>query len=309
MGIKIAIGKTRIGTGVPVGGLLPSPASLTLTVLSDTSIKLDWISTYNVAVERGTDGINYVEIIVVAGGTNTYTDTGLTAGTHYYYRVRSTTADVTIPIPFFATDGKTLWYDFKDTANITLSSDLITGWADKYGYGINFPDMGVGKRPKLEADGVLFDGVAQGLQAGPFAAKALPMTVWLVCKTVAWSVGRVFYQMYNLNTGEFNMISASPYIKSGSTGWYTDTVAVDTFAVIENNFKNGAEYGRINNGSKITNGAGAVSGTLSYISLGAKTGTALWSNIKVKGFFIRFNDDSDDDKLVVGSYLKTYYGI
>lgn len=64
------------------------------TALSDTSIKLDWT---NVAasyydghsIERSDDGITYVEVDTALAGTNTFTDTGLTSETQYFYRVRA----------------------------------------------------------------------------------------------------------------------------------------------------------------------------------------------------------------------------
>ena len=71
-----------------------TPQNLTVKVLSDTSIKVDWT---NVAasyydghsVERSDDGVTYAEVDTVAAGTNTYTDTVTNTGTLYYYRVRA----------------------------------------------------------------------------------------------------------------------------------------------------------------------------------------------------------------------------
>jgi hypothetical protein len=64
-----------------------------LTVLTDTSIKLDWTNAgedYDGhLVERSTDGVTYAPIDTVAEGSNTFTDTGLTANTLYYYRVKA----------------------------------------------------------------------------------------------------------------------------------------------------------------------------------------------------------------------------
>lgn len=71
-----------------------NPSALVLTVLSSTSIKLDWtangVQDYDGhSVERSADGVTYVEVDTVTVGTNTFTDTGLTAGTLYYYRVKA----------------------------------------------------------------------------------------------------------------------------------------------------------------------------------------------------------------------------
>lgn len=84
------INTVKLGANViPFDELAPS--SLLLTVLSASSIKLDW--TVNSAnadgtkVERSTDGVSFTEVGSVVGAT--FTDTGLTDGVKYYYRVRN----------------------------------------------------------------------------------------------------------------------------------------------------------------------------------------------------------------------------
>jgi len=94
MGIKIEIGGLKIWGGSSVTSALNGdPSNLVLTIISDTSIKLDWtIGSTNQTghrIERGTDGVNFTDIGFVTGSTSTYTDTGLTANTLYYYRVRA----------------------------------------------------------------------------------------------------------------------------------------------------------------------------------------------------------------------------
>ena len=72
-----------------------APTGLTLTVVSTTSIKLTWTDASNnelgFRIYRSTDGTTYVKIKRVAihygSGTVTWTNTGLTAGTLYYYKV------------------------------------------------------------------------------------------------------------------------------------------------------------------------------------------------------------------------------
>jgi|GEM_PF-1325275 len=73
------------------------PSALQSTVISDSSIKLDWTigSTDHTghSIERSTDGITYAEVDTVSGDTATFTDTGLTQNTRYYYRVRAYNAN------------------------------------------------------------------------------------------------------------------------------------------------------------------------------------------------------------------------
>ena len=71
-----------------------TPTALILTVMSDTSIKLDWTNGADedydgISIERSADGVTYAEIDTVAANVETYTDTGLTPETLYYYRVRA----------------------------------------------------------------------------------------------------------------------------------------------------------------------------------------------------------------------------
>lgn len=88
----------RLTIGIPQGSNVNpfdslAPTLLTLTVINDTSIKLDFtVNTTNGdghKIERSTDGVLYAEIGTVLGTTATYTDTTGTDGTRYYYRVRA----------------------------------------------------------------------------------------------------------------------------------------------------------------------------------------------------------------------------
>lgn len=82
------------GLGAKLNGFdALAPSGLLLTTLSDTSIKLDWtnnsLNAEGVSIERSADGVTYAEIDTVLADVTTFTDTGLTAGTLYYYRIRA----------------------------------------------------------------------------------------------------------------------------------------------------------------------------------------------------------------------------
>src|SRR5437588_514548 len=70
-----------------------APALLTAPAVSTSEIDLAWSeSSTNVAqfkIERSTDNVNFTQITTVAAGVITYKNTGLTASTTYYYRVRA----------------------------------------------------------------------------------------------------------------------------------------------------------------------------------------------------------------------------
>jgi len=71
----------------------PVPASLVATPLSPDQVSLQWSAPprsdhVDYLIERSTDGVNFMQVPVVADGLS-YIDTGLTAGTNYTYRVRA----------------------------------------------------------------------------------------------------------------------------------------------------------------------------------------------------------------------------
>lgn len=77
------------------GASIPTaPSGLSATVLSQTSVKLDWTDNSNnetaFEVKRATDSAFTQNVVWIGGITpNTYTNTGLTAATTYYYKVRA----------------------------------------------------------------------------------------------------------------------------------------------------------------------------------------------------------------------------
>jgi len=79
-------------------GTVPAaPSSLTASGVSTTQINVSWVDNSNnetgFKLERKTgSGGTYAQIATTAAGTTSYSNTGLTAGTTYYYRVRATNA-------------------------------------------------------------------------------------------------------------------------------------------------------------------------------------------------------------------------
>lgn len=74
-----------------------APSGITLTVLSTTSIKAAWTDNANnedfYNVYRSLDGTTYAVVKKLNPNAHSWTDTGLTAGTLYYYKVRCHGAD------------------------------------------------------------------------------------------------------------------------------------------------------------------------------------------------------------------------
>lgn len=74
--------------------LTRTPSQLTLSSLSDSSIKLDWTNAITqdydgIAIERSVDGLIYTEIDIVNPTDESFIDVNLTPNTLYYYRIRA----------------------------------------------------------------------------------------------------------------------------------------------------------------------------------------------------------------------------
>jgi hypothetical protein len=85
-----------------VFGLFPShstapaaPTDLTGMGVSSTSVQLNWTSpspntATGIKIFRSTDGTNFTQVNTVAAAATTYTDTGLTQGQSYFYKIAAT---------------------------------------------------------------------------------------------------------------------------------------------------------------------------------------------------------------------------
>ncbi|MDD4242813.1 MAG: fibronectin type III domain-containing protein, partial [Bacilli bacterium] len=85
---------TAITSVVPPVALPPAvPTGLNAVAISSTEIRVTWADNSNnetgFRLERSTNGVNWTEFAVTASNTASYTDTGLSASTTYYYRVRA----------------------------------------------------------------------------------------------------------------------------------------------------------------------------------------------------------------------------
>jgi hypothetical protein len=82
-----------------LGSAPAAPGNLTATAVSSSGINLTWTDNVTNAnamlVENSTNNINFTQIASLAGTATSYSSTGLTAGTLYYYRVRAQNASGT----------------------------------------------------------------------------------------------------------------------------------------------------------------------------------------------------------------------
>ena len=87
------IGKYTISGTIPIASLPNAPSGLTATTISTSQINLSWTdNSSNEAgfrIERSPDGVTWSDIASVGANIASYSNTGLSAGTTYYYRVSS----------------------------------------------------------------------------------------------------------------------------------------------------------------------------------------------------------------------------
>jgi hypothetical protein len=72
---------------------LAAPTGLTATAVSSSRINLAWTDNANneagFALERSTNGVNFVVIAFLGANTTSHANFSLTTGTTYHYRVRA----------------------------------------------------------------------------------------------------------------------------------------------------------------------------------------------------------------------------
>jgi len=108
------------------GDIAPNePASVTATADSSSEITLEWVDDFTsdqakgVLIERSlTSGSGFVEIYDAAVGDQLYQDTGLSASTTYYYRLRS----------YVEVDGTTYYSDY--TSEVDATTDASVSGSD-----------------------------------------------------------------------------------------------------------------------------------------------------------------------------------
>jgi transcriptional regulator CtsR len=75
------------------GSIPAAPSNLSVSAQSSTSIRITWADNSNnetgFKIERKTSNGSYSQITTVSANTTSYTDTGLSSDTRYYYRVRA----------------------------------------------------------------------------------------------------------------------------------------------------------------------------------------------------------------------------
>lgn len=121
-----------------------APSGLTASTVSSSQLKLTWTNTAanqtGVRVDRSTDGTNFNPVTTLAASATTFTDSGLSASTKYYYRV------VAINAVGPSSASNIASATTATVATVTYLSDL--SWASAtVGYGTIHKDASIDGNP------------------------------------------------------------------------------------------------------------------------------------------------------------------
>jgi len=143
-----------------------APTNLALTAYSAIRIDLTWVDNSDnetgFAVDRSTDGVNFVPVVTLPANTTLYSDIGLTPGTQYDYRIRAVNAagSTSSPTNFVYTlanntvagDGWTTVVPSADSRIIYVSSS--TGNDSNSGLSADAPVKTLAHGKSLTRDGM-----------------------------------------------------------------------------------------------------------------------------------------------------------
>lgn len=214
----IRVGRTTIGLGQRGSSYWTTPI-LTSVVVSGTAVNLAWIGKEAASIERSTDGFNFSEIDVVNKGTYVYSDTGLTTGLTYYYRVREIKGAnyseysnrVYAGTNSFYTALNGRWKLKEVNANITPNA--ITG-------GNNGIVTGAVPAVVNKREGLVFNGSSDFISIDLAITNPFSLSMWGIPTHIA--VGESVISSAG-NTNWFLQIGASPNFPWQVNGAYNNT--------------------------------------------------------------------------------------
>jgi hypothetical protein len=259
-----------------------APSGLTATAASSSRITLSWVdNTSNETgfkVERATDSgftANLTLVTTTAANATNYTDTGLSANTTYYYRVRATnpagdsgnsaSASATTLLPVVS-DSLSVWLR-ADRGVLTNATGYVTNWQDQANFdGTQMATQTVAALcPQFVANGlngqpvVRFDGAPDHAQGDRLVLGSLSnlFTTGATLFVVATVNSNAAYELYATggNDARWNQGMVGPfysgknfeyrYNQGGSFGTYPGSPLTNRQIIV---FRAGSDYTEFTNG-------------------------------------------------------------
>ncbi|HTL73742.1 MAG TPA: LamG-like jellyroll fold domain-containing protein [bacterium] len=136
-----------------------APSSLAATTISSSQINLTWsdnsTNESSFLIERSLNNVNFSQIATTGADATAYSDTGLDAGTTYYYRVRASNAGGNSP--------------YSNVANATTIPSEAVAW---YEFEMNSLDSSGNNNHAVPVGTLLYGPGKRGLEAAQFDGTA-----------------------------------------------------------------------------------------------------------------------------------------
>jgi len=289
-----------------------SPTNFVATAISSTEIDITWDGAGELSLERSTDGITYSVIATISDGINIYHDTGLTAGTLYYYRGRFAEASAETPAsyPSCIDDGDTKGF-YLVTEGITKDgSDRVSKWADFLESERDLVQATALKQPLYTADGLEFNGSTRIDCMKATFAFTQPCTYYIVVKMLGWTDVDFIFDGHGASSVLIYQTGTSPGIKAyaGTLSSENDNLSLDTLGLIRVVFNGASSKFQINKTTAIEWNAGSTDpGGFTIGAQGNQSTNP--SNILVPEIILRDVADGSTDYDAIGDYLIDKYSI
>lgn len=310
--------------------LLTVPTLFSVTVISDTQIDLAWTNNIDgnaVIIERSLNGNDFAEIYRTLPGVAVYSNTGLTALTRYYYRIRAfdgvnysaysnvedvtTNASIIDPVPVTVRDiTKTVAWYASDAHVVKDANNFVYKWEDNNAVIVNDLIQAIGTaQPLWTTDGVLFDGIDNYLKTAAIAALDQPEFIYAIIKQLSFTAGDYIFDGSASNKGALFQGATSPLLaaNAGTSSAPSSDLILNTWGIVRVLFNGVNSKLQVNDNAPITWNCGT--NQMQSFVLGTK-GSAIsgWSNIQVKEIILRNVDDTGADEIAIYNYLATKYG-
>lgn len=208
-----------------------APSGLTATVISTSRIDLAWTDNADNETEqriyRSTDGVSYSLIDTIAADLETYSDTTITAGVYYRYKVGAANvggealsdAAESVITALDQLPGLVAWYDASDLttqlqasggAAVTANNDPVGYVADKSGNGYHISQATAGNKFTLKTNVLGGESVWQLDGADFLSAANVPLSTFTVFLVFRASTGYLVYEHgANVNTNDGFYLNAT----------------------------------------------------------------------------------------------------
>lgn len=294
-------------------------SNLNVTTTSDTeqtiTATLTGTGYDGVSWEYSINGVTYNVHGTSALGT--YSATGLTEATKYYWRARlykgthyssycSSDWDVTRPTAM--TDGDTVAWFLQDLTTITKDgSNLVSRWNDKLGSGHDLIQATGTNQPTWSADGITFDGVDNKMETANFTYN-VPAFWYLVLKQLSWTNTETMVEGKDNSYILLRQAGTTPKL-----GLYAGTalnegtgkLAINTLGIVRCLFNGANSSLQINNETANTGNSGTVT-ALGGIKLGEEDGA--YSHFLIKEVIFRKAADAAATQTKFYNFLAAKHG-